>query len=134
MSKHPLRWAGPTSLVAVLLAFSQPLPDPKAKPDSAERNHSATPMSGTSLKVHVDPATGRIVPPPRQRAADAAANARFTSSHEGLVEEPGTTAAGGFKVDIRGRFRSAVLLQTAPGGKPVITCADGSKEPSRPGE
>lgn len=134
MSKNSLRWAGPASLVAVLLAFSQPVYDPKVRPDPGHMHQPERHASGAAVKVHVDPATGRIVPPPRPPVADAAANARFASTHEGLVEEPGTTPAGGFKVDIRGRFRNAVVVHTAPGGKPVITCADGSKEPSRTGE
>jgi hypothetical protein len=133
MSKDPLRWAGPVSFVAALLAFSQPVGDPKGRPDPG-RIHAEKPALSTGMKVHVDPATGRIVPPSRQPVADAAANARFASTHEGLIEEPGTTPAGGFKVDIRGRFRNAVVLHTAPGGKPVMTCTDGSKEPSRTGE
>ena len=134
MSTNPLRWAGPISLVAVLLAFSQPAGDPKGRPEQGRIHHAEKPALSAAVKVHVDPVTGRIVPPPRPPAADAAANARFASTHEGLLEEPGTTPAGGFKVDIRGRFRNAVVLHTAPGGKPVMTCTDGSKEPSRTGE
>ena len=134
MSKNPLRWAGPVSFAAVLLAFSQPVGDPKSRPDPGRIPRAEKPALSAAVKVHVDPATGRIVPPSRQPVADAAANARFASTHEGLIEEPGTTPAGGFKVDTRGRFRNAVVLHTTSGGKPVITCADGSKEPSRAGE
>jgi hypothetical protein len=134
MSKNPLCWSGLVSLVAVLLAFSQSVGDPKGRPDPGLIPHVENPASGASVKVHVDPATGRIVPPPRRPAVDAAANARFTSTHEGLTEEPGTTAAGGFKVDLRGKLRSAVFLHTAPGGEPVMTCTDGSNVPSRTAE
>jgi hypothetical protein len=84
------------------------------------------PLVADSLKVYIDPATGRIVPPPSKASPDLAAKAAFDASHDGLVEEPGTTAAGGFKVDARGRFHSAVMARIGPGGKPVVSCAPGN--------
>ena len=71
-------------------------------------------------KVHLDPVTHRIVPPPAGLAPDPVTQKMFNSSHEGLVEEPGTTAAGGFKVDLRGRFQSAVSAHVSPDGQPVL--------------
>jgi hypothetical protein len=98
------------------------------------RTNSKTPASAPSdaegtrhaagLKVHLDPATGRIVPPPANPPPDVAVPQQFRSSLEGLVEERGTTAAGGFKVDARGRFRSAITVRLGPDGKTVVNCIE----------
>ena len=69
-----------------------------------------------------------------QPAPDPAVKALFKSSHEGLIEEPGTTAAGGFKVDARGGFRSAVVLRFDADGKPATVCVDGKEAEPRLGE
>ena len=130
MIARPFRRAGLFCLLAVPLVFSLALPGSKTGPEAGRVFIPAgKSAAGPGLKVHVDPATGRIIPPPAQAAPDAATAARFSSTHEGLVEEPGRTAAGGFIVEARGRFRSAVTLQTGPDGKPILNCADGTKEP-----
>ena len=133
MIRNPLRWAaGLACLIAAPLVLFLPLPESKAKPGAGPVSPATKPPAASpALKVHVDPATGRIIPPPAKPAPDAAANARFSSAHDGLIEEPGTTAAGGFKVEARGRFRSAVTLQSGPDGKRIVTCADGTIPPSR---
>lgn len=59
------------------------------------------------MTVHIDPKTGKIVPPPEGAAplppSPAEKNSTSTSS-EGLKEEPG--AHGGAKVDLKGRFQN----------------------------
>src|SRR5689334_8353199 len=100
MIRNPLRWAaGLACLIAAPLVLCLPLPESKAKPGAGPVSPVTKPPASPALKVHVDPATGRIVPPPAKPASDAAANARFSSAHDGLIEEPGKTAAGGFKVE-----------------------------------
>jgi hypothetical protein len=132
MIPNPIRWAaGLACLLVAPLVLSLPLPESKAKPGAGPVSAVIKPPASPALKVHVDPATGRIIPPPAKPAPDAAANARFSSAHDGLVEEPGATAAGGFKVEARGRFRSAVTLQSGPDGKRIVTCADETIAPSR---
>lgn len=101
--------------VALALAW----PGAKSKPQNAAPA-APSPAIAAGLKVRLDPVTHRIVPPPAGLAPDPAEQKMFNSSHEGLVEEPGTTAAGGFKVDLRGRFQSAVSVQVGPDGKPVV--------------
>src|SRR5205085_5584762 len=98
---------------------------PSAKPTAASNSATSSNRAiEAGLKVHIDPATGRIVPPPANAAPNPVAKEMFKSSHEGLVEEPGTTAAGGFKVDARGRFRSAVTVSLGPDGKPLVNCLE----------
>ncbi len=135
MRKILLIWAGLALIAAAALVFSMPSSGTKAKRDSARPALPASKSPATAgLKVHVDPATGRIVPPPAKAPADPAAKAIFPSAHEGLVEERGTTVAGGFKVDVQGRFRSAVMLQTGADGKPRMTCVDAAGTDPRPRE
>ena len=119
------------SLLAVILIVVA-LVRPGAKPGpqaSTPSSATITPAVTAGLKVHVDPITGRIAPPPAGLAPDPAAKQPFNSSHEGLVEEPGPTAAGGFKVDTRGRFQSAVLVSVGADGKPVLQHVDGPAGP-----
>jgi hypothetical protein len=96
----------------------------RVRPNPANDSQAIQPAASAGLRVHVDPRTGRIVPPPKNAAPDPVAKEMFKSSHEGLVEERGTTAAGGFKVDARGRFRSAVTVSIGPDGRPVMNCLD----------
>ncbi|WP_424363018.1 hypothetical protein [Methylocystis parvus] len=59
------------------------------------------------MTVHIDPKTGKIVPPPEGAAplsqSPSEKDSTSTSS-EGLKEEPG--AHGGAKVDLKGRFQN----------------------------
>lgn len=90
---------------------------------------AAPPRSvAADVKVHIDPVTRRIIPPPAQAVPDPTLKAQFPSSHEGLIEERVTGPAGGFKVNARGRFRSAVTLRVGPDGKRVVACMDDASE------
>lgn len=64
------------------------------------------------MRVYRDPATGEFIAPPpdapdadRTVAPDAAARALSTAPGA-LVEEPGTSPAGGVTLDLQGRFQS----------------------------
>jgi hypothetical protein len=135
MRKIILLWAGLALIAAAAATFSMPPVGMKAKRVSGPPVGPASePSAAAGFKVHVDPATGQIIPPPMKAQAEPAEKAMFPSSHEGLVEEPGTTAAGGFKVDVRGKFRSAVMLQTGADGKPRMMCVDAAGTEPRPRE
>jgi len=63
------------------------------------------------MRMYIDPQTGKpAVPPPAaqplQRRVAPAGLIRQTSP--GLIEEPVTAPPGGMKVDLRGRYRTAV--------------------------
>ena len=127
MSIFPRRWTalalcGVAGLVIAMAVRG-------AKPKSAVTPPAPPPdqsFAAAGLRVHVDPATGRIAPPPAQAASVPGVKTKIPSSHQGLVEERGTTAAGGFKIDARGQFQTSVLLRAGPDGKPALTCAEGA--------
>jgi hypothetical protein len=45
-----------------------------------------------------------------------------SSSSTDLVEEPGDTEAGGVKVNLSGRFRTSLVLETRPDGSTIQRC------------
>jgi hypothetical protein len=77
------------------------------------------------LRVYIDPATGRMGPPPPEALPAAAAipaNHPLSTSGEGLIETPGQTRGGGVIVNLQGRFRSTVVTSVEPGGTVVTRC------------
>lgn len=52
---------------------------------------------------------------------DVSSDAASTDS-AGLAEEPGSTEAGGVKVDLRGRFRTSLVLERRADGSTVEKC------------
>ena len=74
-----------------------------------------------SQRIYRDPRTGKVGPPP-PGALPAPAEKSFNTSHEGLVEEPGKSRAGGVTVNLKGRFRSAVVHGTDAQGQPATRC------------
>lgn len=100
-------------------------------------SEDSAPAVSAGVRIHIDPVTGRIVPPPppalapRQPVPPGDANALSTSG-DGLVEERGTTPAGGIKIDVRGRFRSAAAVRVGPDGKLTIQCVPDEKTAAEP--
>ena len=86
-----------------------------------DRPSEAGPAAG--MKVHIDPATGNILPTPPQGAPAGAITLStsernaFSKSSDGLVETPSSGPAGGSKVDLRGRFQSPLIATVGPDGK-----------------
>ena len=86
-------------------------------------DNSASAWPAAGMKVHIDPATGNILPTPPQGAPAGALTLStsernaFSKSSEGLVETPSSGPAGGSKVDLRGRFRSPLIATVGPDGK-----------------
>jgi lysophospholipase L1-like esterase len=91
--------------------------DPTSTQDARE--------SRGGMTIYVDPASGAIAPPPpgpRTFRAPATNTAAFESYSEELLEIPGTTPAGGIKLDLQGRFRSAVVAHTRTDGTVETQC------------
>jgi len=76
------------------------------------------------MKVYIDPQTGAIRPDaapgttplemgPQERNA-------FSTSHQGLVQIPGTEPGGGVKLDLQGRFQSPLIGTVGTDGKVKI--------------
>ena len=89
----------------------------------AEAGVTGAPQSG--YVVHFDPATGKVVEPsidsvPVEFPAEWQ-NALSTSA-EGLVEVPSPVEGGGVMVDLRGRFRSAMVAVTDEDGNVTAPC------------
>ncbi len=83
----------------------------------------ADPSADAGLRVYKDPATGAFVVP----APGTAADARVSTSSEGLVETRGTSAAGGMRLDLQGRFRSYAIATKDEQGRVTVRC-----EPNTP--
>jgi len=112
------------------------------KPEEARPATTALPPSPPGLKALLDPATGKFTDPqhrpvsaaPSASATSAASSAagspaNLATSHEGLVAVRGTSRAGGVRVDLKGRFQSAVVATVDPDGKVTTACvAAGTRE------
>jgi len=108
---------------AFFLIPSGAVDDHAVPAEAGEAGASMAPQSG--YVVHFDPATGKIVEPsidsaPVEFPADWQ-NALSTSA-EGLVEEPSPVEGGGVMVDLRGRFRSAMVAVVDEDGKVTAPC------------
>ena len=77
------------------------------------------PSSTPGMRVYRDPVTGKFGPPPPGAVTPPAERA---GEEEPLVEEPGTTPAGGVTVDLKGRFRSTTKATLDPTGKVRTPC------------
>lgn len=96
--------------------------------DDTSPKAAAAPALVSGMRVSIDPATGLPAPAPAKGLPDPAAAALFDSSHAGLVEERGTTRAGGFKVNAQGRFHSSAAVEIGQDGKLKMHCVAGSAE------
>lgn len=90
-------------------------------PDLASQNMSPRAVGG--MKAYRDPVTGeRVGPPPRAVPPSAPQPSALSRSHTGLEVVPTGTAAGGFRVDLKGRFRSSFVATKQPDGTVSTRC------------
>lgn len=67
------------------------------------------------MRMYIDPQTGKpAVPPPSAQAVPSrvAPAGLIRQTAPGLIEEPVTAPPGGMKVDLRGRYRTAVTRRS----------------------
>jgi hypothetical protein len=88
-----------------------------------------TPSQQVGLVIHVDPTTGAIIENPAPGANKIAlspelANA-FSTSDEGIVEEPNPSGRGGMYANLQGRFENGMVATIDANGKAVAPCAQG---------
>jgi hypothetical protein len=77
------------------------------------------------MVIYRDPITGELTVPP----ADAVpAPSERRAPAEPLIEEPGTTPAGGWKMRMPQRFRHTMRATTGADGAPSTGCVPGSTE------
>ena len=100
---------------------------------SASASQDAFPPGVGGMKAYRDPVTGeRVGPPPRAVPPSAPQPSALSRSQVGLEAVPGETAAGGIRVDLKGRFRTAVVATKRPDGTVSTRCVH--ELPDIPGE
>jgi hypothetical protein len=94
-------------------AATEPAPSPRSEDGGQPAGKTAAGAAG--IRVHLDPETGRVI----ERASDPRAELpprglgdRLNTYGGDLLQE--ALPDGGFKVDLRGRFRSAVVATIDP--------------------
>ena len=102
------------AVVAVVPAFADAA-------DVAAPAVAQPPPQAAGMRAYIDPHTGEFAEPP-PGASSGAGGAAFSKSSEQLREVPGTTPAGGVKVDVRGRFLSTFTATVDAAGKPAVGC------------
>lgn len=95
------------------------------QPDTTPAEATAAPQApalASAQRAYVDPATGRLVPPPRgaERAIDARTQALLSRRSDGLLEIP--SSKSGVMVDLLGRFRSATVIELDAQGQASAQC------------
>ncbi len=97
--------------------------------------HGAHADDAAGMRVYRDPATGEFTAPPAGAAAvpeNAANGAALGTAPRALVEERGSSAAGGVTIDLQGRFRSSESATVDETGRIHTRChtdADGGTTP-----
>ncbi|MDL1948881.1 hypothetical protein FBQ97_03595 [Acidobacteria bacterium ACD] len=76
--------------------------------------------SEPAQRAWVDPVTGELRAP--VRGEEAALAPGRGDGHDGLVEVPGTSPAGGFAIHLGGRFQAALVAQVGPRGDVTTRC------------
>ncbi len=79
------------------------------------------------MHVYIDPETGEFGEPPPEAATPEAppqAALQLQSPSEELVEVPGTTAAGGFTLELNGQFQSPLTVTRDADGKISLRCGE----------
>ena len=86
-------------------------------------SQDVTPRGVGGMKAYRDPVTGERVGPPREAVPPSVVQpSALSRSHTGLEVVPTGTAAGGFRVDLKGRFRSSLVATKQPDGTVSTRC------------
>ena len=124
-SNGPRRWRGLAVLIA-LLALAAGCAQ-RTEETLEPGREAAVPSSDSgpqaSSRAYVNPNTGRLEPsaqPGEGTDPLAVAPERLSRFQEDLVEEP--LEEGGYKVDLRGRFRSETVARIDENGELTIDC------------
>jgi hypothetical protein len=105
-------------LTSPVVGLAEPGPGSATNAAASAAADGATPARAGSW-INVDPQTGQRIPAPPGGVAIPASPA-FSTSHQGLVEEP--APGGGVMVDLQGRFRSAATATVGADGKSHLDC------------
>lgn len=90
---------------------------------------SAAPSGSVGMIINIDPATGAIVeqaaPSTTKLAVPAEMAQRWSTSDEGLVEEPNPSGNEGVYVNLQGRFQNGMIATVDANGTLRTPCAQG---------
>ena len=109
---------GACVLTGPVLGFAEPGSQPGTNAATSGAPDAADPGRAGSW-IHVDPQTGKRVARPAASVA-IAADPAFSTSHQGLVEQP--APGGGMMLNLQGRFRSAATATVGVDGKAHVEC------------
>lgn len=117
------------ALGAAATAFAEP-PEGRhapAAPAQPPRHtgvaHDSPAEAASGMRVYIDPQTGRFAPPPDAPPLPLPEPGGAQSQVlEGLVEVPGSSAAGGYTVNLRRRFGSAFVSTAGADGAVSTEC------------
>ncbi len=86
--------------------------------------HPSAPVASFGFRAYYDPMTGEASTPAPglPHVAELSFDPGLSTSAEGLMEVPGDTVGRGVKVDLQGRFRSAMRAQVTPDGTLRTDC------------
>ncbi len=123
---------------ACLFAPSPLEPGSRHAPDVTRLNNrplNGSQVAGGGFTVHVDPATGRIVPnqAPPTELSRGLENALSTSS-EGLVEVRSPVPGGGVMVHLEGRFQNTITATADTQGNLSTSCTSTPNKQKDAGE
>ncbi len=117
--------------VAAQPAFAgegQPVPSGKTQtgpgtgvPQVPDEKPVAIRSGASGMTIYIDPQTGAFLKEPAPGTVALQLTPEFqnalSTSHQGLVEVPGSTPGGGVKVDLQGRFQSPFVATIDANGK-----------------
>jgi len=90
-------------------------------PQPSAGEPAAVPEGASGMKGYVDPQTGRIRSTPAPSTPPLQLTPReqnsLSTSHQDLVEVPGSQPGGGMKLDLQGRFQSPLIGTIDADGK-----------------
>ena len=110
----------------VMVGFSHDAQDPAS---TVSTQPALAPSPQVGLVINIDPATGAIVdratPTTTKLEVPASVSARWSTSDEGLVEEPNPSGGEGVYVNLQGRFENGMVGSIDANGQLVAPCAQG---------
>jgi len=110
----------------VLLGFTY---DARNMSTTAPAQSTITPSGSSGLVLNIDPATGAIVEAPVSGATKLSIPAslaqRWSTSDEGLIEQPNPSGGKGMYVNLQGRFENGMVANVDANGTLNAPCAQG---------
>ncbi len=113
-----------TVLCSYLLVFAGEPAKPAQNAADPNAQAAALPAESAGMKGYIDPKTREIIQPTPalQTVESVPVENMLSTSAEGLKEVRSEGRAGGYRMDLKGRFRSAMVVTVDAQGNQVVTC------------